>query len=333
MAAATAAADFASTDDALPSHHPSAPALDRALAHSGRVTLGAAAASAAPTAAALDEAGAEDAVRQAVAAVAATGAPPPSAPPPSVDVRLPPLRPKESARLALLATGADCLFAAPSATGGVLQWAGARGARPRPPTGADRAVAPRAEDGDASPAAELPPETPALGAVTATLWDGGRAVLWTGHAGGRVAGARVGSDGLLAAPDPRLTWTANRSGAVTALVLTAGGELWTGSSRGALRAWAPDVIAARAAATDDDAARPRALCRPGGVRAHGAGVMAAVASTGGGVVWTAGGRSLALWCARSGVFLAAHEPGVPPPPPPLRWWQWWRWRHRATILV
>jgi len=298
-------------------------ALGRALTHGGRATVGAAAASAAPVAHADSDAVA--------AAVRASGDRPAFAadarlPPPAVDVRLPPLRPKQSARLATLAAGADCLFAAPAAHGGALQWAGAGAGRPGPPAGADRASAAAAEDGDAAPAAELRPEA-GWAPATATLWDAGRSVLWLGHADGRVSGARVGSRGLLAAADPRLALAAHRAGAVTALALTPCGQLWTGSSRGALRAWRLDG-AGRPAADEGssgvgpvptpDGPRPHALCRPGGARAHGGGVVAIAASAAGGVVWTAGARSLALWCARSGAFLAALEPGLAPPPPPPR---------------
>ena len=55
---------------------------------------------------------------------------------------------------------------------------------------------------------------------------------------------------------------------------------------------------------------PRQLCRPGGAKAHGGGVCAVAVSAKGGVVWTAGSRSLGLWCARSGAFLGSIEPGA-----------------------
>ena len=448
----------------------------------------AAAAAAAAAAAPLADFSAVRAATAAVASAAAAGqarsqqpaAPPPpsaaaaAAAPPSgpvaLDVRLPPLRPRTSAPLRLLAAGAGCLFAAPALGGGALQWAGAASARLRPPRGSrrrPRGDAPAAgEDGDAAPAAEVAPQVlqqldegvggafdggvggglgggtlgggaprfppssssscsaavPAPASpATSSLFDPQRRLLWLGHEDGRVSAFDLapevedenegddqeeGGSGQqrtgrrrrrktrsapLASANPRLSWQAHRGGtAVTSLALTAQGELWTGSSRGALRAWDPSAIeeergggvgpsssssalssppasppanfapgssfaprrsrAATLSSTSTSSSSttssfssprgvslaepspssqqqrqqqqqqqraapplallPRQLCRPGGAKAHGGGVCAVAVSAKGGVVWTAGSRSLGLWCARSGAFLGSIEPGA-----------------------
>ena len=445
------------------------------------------AAAAAAAAAPLADFSAVRAATAAVASAAAAGqarsqqpaAPPPpsaaaAAAPPSgpvaLDVRLPPLRPRTSAPLRLLAAGAGCLFAAPALGGGALQWAGAASARLRPPRGSrrrPRGDAPAAgEDGDAAPAAEVAPQVlqqldegvggafeggvggglgggtlgggaprfppssssscsaavPAPASpATSSLFDPQRRLLWLGHEDGRVSAFDLapevedenegddqeeGGSGQqrtgrrrrrktrsapLASANPRLSWQAHRGGtAVTSLALTAQGELWTGSSRGALRAWDPSAIeeergggvgpsssssalssppasppanfapgssfaprrsrAATLSSTSTSSSSttssfssprgvslaepspssqqqrqqqqqqqraapplallPRQLCRPGGAKAHGGGVCAVAVSAKGGVVWTAGSRSLGLWCARSGAFLGSIEPGA-----------------------
>ncbi len=107
------------------------------------------------------------------------------------------------------------------------------------------------------------------------------------------------------APAARLVmrWQAFRSGAVTAIARTAWGGLWTGSSRGAVRVWAPEVGGAAAAGGGgaELVAPTRELRRSHGARPHGSAVAFLLAPAGGQVGL---GRWSAMRCCSSGVVPA-----------------------------
>ena len=303
----------------------------------------------------------------------------------ALDVRCTPLRPKEAARLACLAAGGGSLWAGPAWGGGALQWGlGGRDASPAAPTGAPWSACPATgEDADAAPAAEVPPpgrtsgggsgsSGPGRPATTAALYERGLAgrqgALWLGFEDGRVARYALPGPGAYVGGTPPPAWLAHRGVAVTALVLTGRGELWTGSARGAIRVWRPNNDnhssssssssapwppagagldgplgggppgaspgvgvgvggstaftpassgGLSASTTTPDRDRPRELRRLGGARPHGSGVLALAAPSPGSVIWSVGGgRSVCLWCARTGAWLGVLESGALPPPLP-----------------
>lgn len=264
------------------------------------------------------------------------------------EVRYPPLNPKASARLTALAAGAGSLFAAPAVNGGVLQWAEAEGdlMEPLPPGARMRSSSGKflkrlddslrvthetsksvpTEDGDAAPAAEV---DVARGKITSCLhFDDAHQLLWVGTKDGWVfgydlatAGGNQGSNTQLVSPDHHLihSFQAHRVGSVNSMqFMPSSGELWTGSSRGAVRVWMPlskasdfklnmniNQLHSQNQNKFQNGLRSRELRRSAGERAHNGPILAIVRSADGQVVWTASSRSVALWDACTGAFLGA----------------------------
>ena len=102
--------------------------------------------------------------------------------------------------------------------------------------------------------------------VTCVHYDTLSDLLWLGHADGQVTAFAV-SPGQTAALDAQhvLRWQAQRTGAVTAIARTAQGDLWTGSSRGSVRIWAPEFASA-GGAVPAAPGTARELRRPPGAR-------------------------------------------------------------------
>ncbi|CAL8463974.1 g3509 [Coccomyxa elongata] len=233
--------------------------------------------------------------------------PPAHLPPLALDVRLPPLHPKQAAQLCLLAVGHGSLFAGPTRRGGVLQWGDVEGdiGRPDLPPGVvtlQERWLPPDEDADASPSTEaVVPET---GKATCLLADELSNVLWVGHADGRVTGHSLGDAPGTAINSQQLCcWQAHRVGTVTAICRTPWGELWTGSSRGSVRVW--DIAHLLDAPSEAGELLTRELRRNGGQRPHADTVSHIICPPGGQVVWTSGERSILLWCAYTGAYLGA----------------------------
>ncbi|KAG2438703.1 hypothetical protein HXX76_005249 [Chlamydomonas incerta] len=262
--------------------------------------------------------------------------PPPIAPPPlpnqvTIEVRLPPLKPKEAALPVRLAAGMGFVFAAPGGEGvSALQWVlrplqPAGGAMPAGPHGAladgmlplayelPAGVDPHAgEDWDSAPAAALPAPPSCEAAVTCMLLDEQSGSLWTGHKDGKVARWSV-LQGRIAQYQHH--WKAHAFGKVTSLALTPWGELWTGASSGSVRAWQylAAIPATRPPIRMFDCRRERlargSTARSTAPRPHSK-VRLMALGPGGRVVWTAGRSGLALWGAYDGEFLGSLAPGA-----------------------
>ncbi|KAG2453429.1 hypothetical protein HYH02_001652 [Chlamydomonas schloesseri] len=265
--------------------------------------------------------------------------PPPMPPPPlpkqvTIEVRLPPLKPKDAALPMRLAGGMGYVFAAPGGEGvSALQWM----LRPsQPPVGVGAhgtavggqplayelpvGVEPHAgEDWDSAPAAALPAPPSCEAAVTCMLLDEQSGSLWTGHKDGKVARWSV-LQGRIAQYQHH--WKAHAFGKVTSLALTPWGELWTGASSGSVRAWQylAAIPATRPPTRMFECRRERlargSTARAAAPRPHSKVRLMAVGPCGR-VVWTAGRSGLALWGAYDGEFLgsltpaAEREPGAP----------------------
>ncbi|GAB4822767.1 hypothetical protein N2152v2_009813 [Parachlorella kessleri] len=234
------------------------------------------------------------------------------------DARLPPLNPKVSAKLSMLAAGSGSLFAGPGSKTGILQWANAESDLKQPvwvgPQGDGEEDAgtqlPRApmEDWDAAPSAEV--HVAARKEVACMMVDSTASVLWVGDKEGWVSGydlsgrPGVAVGGVGSAPPQRLVyrWQAYRVGHVLTMCVTPQGELWTGSSRGNIRVW---QLPGRNSSTDapSEPLVCRELRRPMGERPHPGSVLALVCPSDGQLVWSASGKTILLWDAASGEFM------------------------------
>ena len=115
------------------------------------------------------------------------------------------------------------------------------------------------------------------------FYDAPGRMLWLGHADGLISAFAVGATtGSSCDMQHVVHWQAHRMGAVTAITRTAAGDLWTGTSRGSLRMWAPEARQAAGGApavssARDIAASARELRRPHGAKPHNSGVAFLVA--------------------------------------------------------
>ncbi|KAK9805177.1 hypothetical protein WJX72_003678 [[Myrmecia] bisecta] len=236
------------------------------------------------------------------------------------EARLPPLHPKLSSRLCCLAAGCGSLFAGPSSNGGVLQWGRPEGNMRRPvdveeqdrldkeklkslrEAADDMSKRWRAEneDVDAAPSHEV--LIPDAKKVTCLHIDELSGLLWTGHEDGRVFAYRLGpKPGFSISGRAVHGWQAHKIGAVTAMCVTAWGELWTGSSRGSIRIWRSDGESTN---TSGEYARPmRELRRVGGGKPHNGAIHYFAIPAGGQIIWSGSNKTLALWCAYSGNYV------------------------------
>lgn len=119
--------------------------------------------------------------------------------------------------------------------------------------------------------------------ITCVFYDAPGRMLWLGHADGLVSAYASGrTAGPSCDAQHVVHWQAHRMGAVTAIVRTAAGGLWTGTSRGSLRTWAPEARQAAGggpavSSASDIAASARELRRPHGAKPHNSGVAFLVA--------------------------------------------------------
>ncbi|KXZ53097.1 hypothetical protein GPECTOR_8g88 [Gonium pectorale] len=252
-----------------------------------------------------------------------------------VEVRLPPLKPKEAAWPKRLVAGLGAAFAAPGADGvAALQWCLLPGAQPAPGPGhahspgvEDAGAGPRfdlppvpgvqraQEDWDSAPAAALPlpPALPDSG-VSAMLVDELSGSLWTGHKDGRVVRWSVGP-GRPALYEHH--WKAHARGKVTCLAMSPWGELWTGSSAGSVRSWQylGGLPASRTPVRLFECRRARLALGPAArasaQRPHSKTRLLAVGPSGR-VIWSAGRTGMVLWGAYDGEYLGSLTPGQAP---------------------
>eukprot|EP00803_Ostreobium_quekettii_P009168 evm.model.scf_526.1 EVM.evm.TU.scf_526.1 scf_526:8820-20300(-) len=206
-----------------------------------------------------------------------------------VELRLPTLHPKNSAKLARIVAVKDSLIAYPSLSGGMLQWVGVRDSLGH----LKEARREQTEDLDSAACVEISSDKDTK--VTSHALTCTSDFLWLGHENGTVSLWHV--DGRAQELSAHITsWKAHKSGSVSAMVATQWGQLWTGSSRGSLRVWG------QATSGTGPSGPSRTLRRNHGDKAHGE-VKSIVLSTCGSIVWTAGHSNLGLWDAYTGDFL------------------------------
>lgn len=229
------------------------------------------------------------------------------------------------------------MFASPSASGGILQWAGVEDDAHEPHPGGGRRFNSKnflqrvdaslrvtheplrtvpSEDGDASPAAEVA-LNPQGKIISCLFFDDARQMLWAGTKDGWVTGFSLAGQpsGTLLSPDEHTVlpmWQAHRVGSVDCMCVSPIGELWTGSSRGAVRVWSVGWGSSGSMIDQPNQPRARELRRAAGERAHSGPVVGIACTADGQVMWTASGRGIALWDARSGGYLGTlrQEVGV-----------------------
>ncbi|GIL46869.1 hypothetical protein Vafri_3741 [Volvox africanus] len=246
-----------------------------------------------------------------------------------VEVRLPPLKPKEAAWPKRMVAGMGMLFAAPGVDGvAALQWlllpgpgpgpekdegSGPHFALPRGP-GVGLMAQRNTEDADSAPAASvlLLPPISELQSTCCMLLDDISGSLWTGHKDGRVVRWRV-EPGMLAVYEHH--WRAHVRGKITSMTLSCWGDLWTASSGGTIRAWQyqAGLPASRPPTKLFECRRCRPTMGPpvrgNAPRPHSKARLLCLAP-GGRVVWSAGRTGMALWGAYDGEFLGTLTPGL-----------------------
>ncbi|EFJ50943.1 hypothetical protein VOLCADRAFT_88385, partial [Volvox carteri f. nagariensis] len=245
-------------------------------------------------------------------------------PPPDqicVEVRLPPLKPKDAACPSRLVSGMGLLFAAPGTEGvAALQWWLQPGSGPRfamsvgSGTGSVM-LAPRCtEDADSAPAAAvlLAPPVSDVQPTCCMLLDDVSGSLWTGHKDGRVVRWSV-EPGRVAVYEHH--WRAHVRGKITSMTLTPWGDLWTASSGGTIRAWQYQggLPASRPPIKLFECRRCKpamgSAARTNAQRPHSKARLLCLGPSGR-VVWSAGRTGMALWAAYDGEFLGALTPGL-----------------------
>ena len=235
-------------------------------------------------------------------------------PPLPYEVRYPPLRQDESANLKGLLGINGSLFAYPSFHYGFLQW---KNAENHPTGGTEKRSLlmfskhrdcpdMNNEDIDAAPSSEL------LGVshgankskqITCTCLDHSRDILWVADKEGWISGhdmSGVRKRDFQMKDSVVSHWCAYRVGYVTAMTVTAIGELWTGSNRGVLRAWSQTSFITKKK-TASEAIRPRELRKNSFDRAHNGEILSLRCAANGHIVWSASSRAVLLWDAGSGI--------------------------------
>ncbi|GLI58620.1 hypothetical protein VaNZ11_000355 [Volvox africanus] len=245
-----------------------------------------------------------------------------------VEVRLPPLKPKEAAWPKRMVAGMGMLFAAPGVDGvAALQWlllpgagpgsekdegSGPHFALPRDPRVGLMAQR-NTEDADSAPAASvLLPPTSELQSTCCMLLDDISGSLWTGHKDGRVVRWRV-EPGMVAVYEHH--WRAHVRGKITSMTLSSWGDLWTASSGGTIRVWQyqAGLPASRPPTKLFECRRCRPTMGPpvrgNAPRPHSKARLLCLGPSGR-VVWSAGRTGMALWGAYDGEFLGTLTPGL-----------------------
>ena len=213
-------------------------------------------------------------------------------PMPFVQARLKPLDKENSAALQVLAGNATTLVASPNKYGSLRVWRNAN-------TSLDMTRAELEkygsyvvrEDGDSCPAIDVPNRVE--GKITCITVDEETKKIWAGHASGEVTYWDLETLKFLH------VFQAHRNGSVNAIVITAYGDVWTGSSRGSLRLWkSGGKVLPRSGQNSFE------LRRSNGDRAHGK-IQALLYVPSANIIWSAGIHSLALWDATTGMHISS----------------------------
>lgn len=208
-----------------------------------------------------------------------------------VEVRLPPLHPKHSARLRGLASAWGCLYGWPGRGGtALLQWCNTEHSLTLP-QGTARCPE---EDADSAPALAVPLPAAVSAPVTAALCSEATGAMFTGHDNGVITRWSLSADG--GPPTPLHSWSAHRTGKIGALALTQWGELWSGSTAGNVKVWGYPG-AATGSRPPVQVREPR---RGRGVKLAHSKVRCLVVAPGGRWVWSCGSDTVSVWDAYSG---------------------------------
>eukprot|EP00210_Caulerpa_lentillifera_P003703 g3536.t1 len=214
----------------------------------------------------------------------------------SVQLRLAPLRRKQSANLRIIIGVNTSLIAGPSLNGGVLQYFRVQDNPEAVNNGHFKKL--DTEDADSAFCSEVnPSHMRSSGKVTCMLAHVSSRYLFLGYDDAYVEMHYIGKDPIVLTKCVN-QWKAHKHGSIDAMAMTPWGDLWTGSSKGSIRIWS-DLVAGKDPIS-------RVIRRTGGEKPHG-GVSAIVVSSCGSIVWTAGQNNIALWQACSGDYLGRIE--------------------------
>eukprot|EP00889_Picochlorum_renovo_P000771 jgi/Picre1/27801/NNA_000765.t1 len=258
-----------------------------------------------------------------------------SLPPLAYEVRYPPLKSDESAKLNALIGVDGFLFAYPSFGNGMLIWGSAEGkiakleAVEEPSksllrfaaTKPHQAVACPREDSDAATCVEIENITYKSKKISCCYMDHDRSVMWVADREGWVTGYSVKDIDAKALAREHLIhqWRAFRVGYVSAMTVAIDGALWTGSSRGVMRVWPhaagpPTIVSMFKPFSSDNETKARELRRSAFDRAHGSKIIALHSAADGYIIWSATAKDILLWDVGSGMCygMIGHSNGSSP---------------------
>ena len=261
-------------------------------------------------------------------------------PPLPYEVRYPPLKEKESAKLAGLVGIDGFLMAYPSFENGLLIWgraegnladvqlateeeagdginAGARsllrfahhGARTLP-------VACPREDNDAAQSVEVKHLTHKDKKISCCYMERARGILWVADKEGYVSAYSTKHINAKAVAKDHLLhrWRASRVGYVTCMTATMNHELWTGNNRGIIRVWPHTAGEATFSSVfnpfaEDCEHKGRELRKGTFDRAHNSKILALVNSANEQTIWSVSKQSMLIWDVGSGMCFGAVGEG------------------------
>ena len=243
-------------------------------------------------------------------------------PPLAYEVRYPPLKSEESAKLNALIGVDGFLFAYPSFGNGMLVWGSAEGKIAKlesveepsksllrfAATKSQQATACPREDSDAATCVEIENITYKNKKISCCCMDHDRSIMWVADREGWVSGFSVKNINAKALAKEHLIhqWRAFRVGYVSAMTVAINGSLWTGSSRGVMRVWQhaagpPTIVSIFKPFSSENETKPRELRRSTFDRAHGSKIIALHSAADGYIIWSATARDILLWDVGSGM--------------------------------
>ena len=259
-------------------------------------------------------------------------------PPLAYEVRYPPLREKESAKLAGLVGVGGFLMAYPSFENGLLVWGRAEGnladvqlatEEEDGLSGATRSLlrfahhgaqklplaCPR-EDKDAAQSVEVKHLTHKDKKISCCYMERSRGILWVADKEGYVSAYSTEHMNAKAVAKDHLLhrWRAARVGYVTCMTTSMNRELWTGNNRGIIRVWPHTAGGATFSGVfnpfaEDCEHKGRELRKGTFDRAHNSKILALVNSANGHTIWSVSKQSMLIWDVGSGICFGAVGEG------------------------
>lgn len=249
-------------------------------------------------------------------------------PPIAYEVRYPPLRAKESAKLKGLIGVDGFLMAYPSFNNGVLIWgkaeekivdidpdackSGRSLLRFHNQNQEKQRSSCKREDVDAAQSVEVCDITYKSKKITCCYLENGRRILWVADKEGWVSGYSVANINAKSLEKDHLLhqWRASRVGHVTSMTVSINNELWTGNNRGVIRVWPhtagkPTALSVFNPFSEECSRKGRELRKGTFDRAHSSKIFALHRASNGYTIWSISSKTILLWDAGSGMCFGA----------------------------